>query len=131
MTWFRAISDSEIPEGVAVGVIVDGRSVLVARVDGVVCATTNVCPHAGAKLSGGVIKNGCITCPAHLWRFNLATGAKQSNDHVVLAVYPTRELDGFIDVDLPDRPIARSLREVLLAHARGVPLELDPEHQEW
>ena len=104
---------------------------MVASVDGVVRATTDVCPHAGASLSGGVIRNGCITCPAHLWRFSLTDGHKQGDDRVGIAVYPTREVDGFIEVELPDRPAARSLREVLLAHARGEPLELDPEHQEW
>jgi nitrite reductase (NADH) small subunit len=122
---------SALVEGVATGIIVDGRSVMVARVDEVVLATTDVCPHAGARLSGGVIRNGCITCPSHLWRFSLSDGTKQGDERVGIAVYPTREVDGVIEVDLPDRPAARSLREVLLAHARGEPLELDPEHQEW
>lgn len=131
MTWHEVFPSDAIADGAAVGVTIDGRAIMVARVDGVARASTDVCPHAGGALSGGVIRHGCVTCPAHLWRFNLTTGYKQGDDRVRIAVYPSREVDGVIEVDLPNPPVVRTLREVLLAHARGEVLDLAPDNQEW
>lgn len=131
MTWHEALSSDAISDDDAVGITIDGRAIMVARVDGVVRASTDVCPHAGTSLSGGVIRHGCVTCPAHLWRFDLTTGFKQGDDRVSIAVYPSREVDGVIEIDLPDPPVARTLREVLLASARGEVLDLAPDNQEW
>jgi len=35
-----------------------------------ITALENVCPHRGAKLSDGIVKNGCIECPYHGWKFD-------------------------------------------------------------
>jgi phenylpropionate dioxygenase-like ring-hydroxylating dioxygenase large terminal subunit len=34
------------------------------------CAVDDVCPHRGARLSKGRVKNGCIECPYHGWVFD-------------------------------------------------------------
>ncbi len=36
----------------------------------------DVCPHAGARLSGGAVEGGVVTCPAHGSRFEMATGER-------------------------------------------------------
>lgn len=36
----------------------------------------DVCPHAGARLSGGAVDDGVLTCPAHGSRFRLAGGER-------------------------------------------------------
>lgn len=36
----------------------------------------DVCPHAGARLSGGRLEDGVVTCAAHGSRFEVATGAR-------------------------------------------------------
>ena len=36
----------------------------------------DVCPHAGARLSGGAVEDGVVTCPAHGSRFDLSTGER-------------------------------------------------------
>ena len=95
-------------------------SILLTKLDGEPHAITDVCPHNGSSLSEGVIRDGCVTCPAHLWRFSLHDGEKQGTPEVRLRVYPTRlTADGWVEVEVPAAPPVRSLRETLLAHARG------------
>ncbi|NUQ34198.1 MAG: Rieske (2Fe-2S) protein [Planctomycetaceae bacterium] len=56
-------------------VTIDGRSVLLANVDGVIVAYENRCPHQGVPLSKGALEGGQLTCSAHRWCFDLRTGA--------------------------------------------------------
>lgn len=96
-----------------------GLGVLVALVDGQPRAVSADCLHKGASLEGGVCRDGIITCPSHWWRYDLRDGALQGTPGAALTVYPARVSDGVIEVDLPERTSPRSLRETLLAHARG------------
>lgn len=98
----------------------NGYVVLVAVVDGVPYAVDDACLHNGASLSAGVIKDGCVTCPWHWWRFDLTNGELQGADESALRTYPCQvNDDGWVEVDIPAPAAARSLRETLLAHARG------------
>jgi len=96
-----------------------GLGVLVALVDGQPRAVSADCLHKGASLEGGVCRDGIITCPSHWWRYDLRDGALQGTPGAALTVYPARVNDGVIEVDLPEPTRTRSLRETLLAHARG------------
>jgi nitrite reductase/ring-hydroxylating ferredoxin subunit len=110
----------ELPESSPHRVVLSGQPVLLAKVDGEPHAITDVCPHNGSSLSDGIIKDGCVTCPAHLWRFSLSDGTRQGTPEVRVRVYPTRmTADNWIEVELPDPARPRSLRETLLASARG------------
>jgi nitrite reductase/ring-hydroxylating ferredoxin subunit len=48
--------------------------VLVTLVDGAPCAIEDACNHAGASLSDGERRDGCVRCPMHGYVFDLATG---------------------------------------------------------
>jgi nitrite reductase/ring-hydroxylating ferredoxin subunit len=101
-------------------VVLSGQPILLAKLDGEPHAITDVCPHNGSSLSEGIIREGCVTCPAHLWRFSLHDGTRQGTPEVRLQVYGTRlTADGWVEVEVPAARPARSLRETLLAHARG------------
>lgn len=101
-------------------VVLAGQAILLTKLDGEPHAITDVCPHNGASLSEGIIRDGCVTCPSHLWRFSLHDGGKQGTADVRLRVFPTRlTADGWVEVEVPAATAARSLRETLLAHARG------------
>jgi nitrite reductase/ring-hydroxylating ferredoxin subunit len=93
--------------------------VLVAMVDGKPRAVSAACLHKGASLEGGVCRDGIITCPSHWWRYDLRDGALQGTPGAALTVYPARVVDGVVEVSLPEFRQALSLRETLLAHARG------------
>jgi nitrite reductase/ring-hydroxylating ferredoxin subunit len=96
-----------------------GLGVLVALVDGQPHAVADACLHKGASLASGVCRDGVVTCPSHWWRYDLRDGSLQGTPGVALEVYPARMSNGVIEVELPEAAPAMSMREVLLAHARG------------
>ena len=93
--------------------------VLVAVVDGQPRAVSADCLHKGASLEGGVCRDGFITCPSHWWRYNLRDGSLQGTPGAGLTVYPARVTNGRVEVELPRAAAPRTIRETLLAHARG------------
>lgn len=129
MSWYRALPVDELTEGTMVRVELDERAVLIALVEERVRAITDVCPHNGASLSEGILREGCVTCPSHLWRFSVVDGQKQGDPRTRLAVHPTRIIDSWVEVDLPPQEPKRSLRETLLAHARGESITPAPERR--
>ncbi|MCW2526094.1 MAG: cation-binding protein [Pseudonocardiales bacterium] len=61
--------------GSLVAVEVDGTPVAVTTVDGELRAFTDTCPHAGCSLADGELDGPVVTCPCHLARFDVVTGA--------------------------------------------------------
>jgi len=53
---------------------VEGRSVVLFNVEGVIHAIDNSCPHNGASLANGRLDGHVLQCPAHGLRFDVVTG---------------------------------------------------------
>lgn len=77
------------------------------------------CPHRDIALSGGLIKDGLLTCPGHFWQFDLVDGHRTDLPEQVLSLYPTMVEEGWVWVQLPKEVAPMSMREWLLAQARG------------
>lgn len=117
----------DLQESRPLRVVLDGQPILLTKLDGEPHAITDVCPHNGSSLADGVIKDGSVTCSGHLWRFSLHDGERQGTPEVRLRVYATRlTAEGWVEVEVPDQPPARSLRETLQAHARGEDVSAAP-----
>ena len=60
------------------------REIALFNVDGAFYALENTCCHRGGPLGDGAIKGNSVTCPWHMWEFDLATGAcvNSPGDHV-------------------------------------------------
>ena len=56
-------------------------------------AIDHACPHAGGPLADGIVAGGCVTCPLHGLRFELATGRCADGASHVRA-YAVVERDG-------------------------------------
>ena len=69
------MSADQLWDGELKGCVVDGVPVLVAKIDGKVCAYVDRCAHLGTRLSEGALDGTVVTCRAHQWQFDLATGA--------------------------------------------------------
>lgn len=67
-------------------------------------AIEDMCPHAGAPLTGGHVEDGVVTCRWHAWRFRLCDGAWADNPRVKIGSYPVRILGDEIQVEMPDPP---------------------------
>jgi len=53
-----------------VGVKVLGQQLVLFRAANGLAALDDRCPHRGARLSTGSVKDGCVVCPYHLWSFD-------------------------------------------------------------
>ncbi|MCI4339926.1 MAG: Rieske 2Fe-2S domain-containing protein [Thermoplasmata archaeon] len=106
--------------GVAVGAFPPGSmrevhlgatSVLLVRIAEAVRAVAAVCPHEGGILADGTLSGSRIVCPVHAATFDALTGRVLADPDGIeppqggvtpLEVYPTRLVDGFIEVGLAD-----------------------------
>jgi 3-phenylpropionate/trans-cinnamate dioxygenase ferredoxin subunit len=66
---------SELIDGKATKIEVNGKAVCVARLGDEVLAVSDTCTHSDASLSEGDISNGRIECWLHGAEFDLRTGA--------------------------------------------------------
>jgi NAD(P)H-dependent nitrite reductase small subunit len=68
------------------GKVIQVRNLEVAlfNVAGAFYALENTCCHRGGPLGDGALKGNSVTCPWHMWEFELATGAcvNSPGDHV-------------------------------------------------
>lgn len=121
--WIRVCQVAEVPEGSALaaglrGSDESGRVCVVRAPDGV-RAMLDRCPHRDVRLSGGVVRDGLLTCPGHFWRFDLTDGHRTDDPGQVLSLYPTRvDEEGWVWARLPAPAPPLSMREWLLQQAR-------------
>jgi nitrite reductase (NADH) small subunit len=66
---------AEIEDGHSKLVEVRGEEVAVFRIGDDFFAIANECPHHGASLCEGYVREKTVTCPWHGWQFDLQTGA--------------------------------------------------------
>lgn len=74
MTWTRVASAAEVKQQTVVAVKNGGEEIALYWIDGAVYATANVCTHAFARLSEGLLDGDCIECPIHQALFNVKSG---------------------------------------------------------
>ncbi len=98
MTKHAVATAAELTEGGCKAVQVAGVNVALFLVGGAVRAFQDFCPHAGAPLSGGVIRGGVVACPWHGWKFDLATGAHVANPRCTLDAYRAEIVEGTVFV---------------------------------
>ena len=61
MEYVRVAATGELPVGAMIRVLVNGREVLLANVDGSYYAIANKCSHAGGSLARGVLKREVLS----------------------------------------------------------------------
>jgi nitrite reductase/ring-hydroxylating ferredoxin subunit len=66
-------AEADFPEGMS-AVEIGDRPILVTRLNGVCHAVGNICPHAGAKLNEGTLRQEFVVCPWHKAEFSVITG---------------------------------------------------------
>ena len=69
-----ALKLSELAEGTAKRVVIDGTEVAVVHTEGHVFAVNDVCSHADVSLSEGEVDGCTLECWLHGSRFDLRTG---------------------------------------------------------
>jgi nitrite reductase/ring-hydroxylating ferredoxin subunit len=117
VAWVRACRADELSEAAARAVTLDGRAICVALADGQPRAIDDRCPHRDIALSGGLVRDGVVTCPGHFRRFDLRTGQCVGRPWESVRGYECAVVDGWVQVDLGPAQPRLSIRELLLAHA--------------
>lgn len=96
-----------------------GREFAVVRWRGDFFATSNRCPHMGAKMAGGVVSENIeadqvgvshvdhekimIGCPWHGWQFDMRTGCSTWDPAYRILAYKVETDAGRVLVNLPQR----------------------------
>jgi cholesterol 7-dehydrogenase len=102
--WYKVAYARDIRAGRVAHARCCGHSLALFRDGGGAPAAIDArCPHLGADLSAGRVKNGCLECPFHRWCFRgdgvVAEIPYQRTIPPLRArVWPTRELHGMIFV---------------------------------
>lgn len=78
------------------------RVLVLLENDGQVVAIFNECPHHGAEFTAGNRGPGWIECPLHAWRFDVHSGYAPRIPGCRIPTFPTRIVDGIVEVELPD-----------------------------
>jgi 3-phenylpropionate/trans-cinnamate dioxygenase ferredoxin component len=92
----------ELRPGTMKRVDLRGRRILLANVQGRICAADDTCTHEDASLSTGVLKGELVKCPLHGSRFNVCTGkALEEPAEADLRTYPVRQEGERILIGLP------------------------------
>jgi 3-phenylpropionate/trans-cinnamate dioxygenase ferredoxin subunit len=104
MAWVRLLPAADLPAGTARPVRAGLDDLLVCRTDaGTVHVLEDVCSHDDAPLGAQALQEGCVTCPRHGARFDVATGeVRRSPAPVGIDSYPVRIKDGWIEADVED-----------------------------
>ena len=89
----KVASTSELEPGSAKTVEVNGKAIALYNVGGKIFATDNTCLHQGGPLGEGILEGEIITCPWHMWEYNVRTGENLGDSSLKLATYPV-EVDG-------------------------------------
>jgi len=98
----EVLAASELWDGELRRVVVRDVPVLVVRLGGRVYAYRDVCPHLGAALSEGCLDGAVLTCGAHGWRFDLATGCGVNPASARLRPIAVAVRDGQVLVDVEE-----------------------------
>lgn len=81
---------SELDPGIAKAVEVNGKAIAVYNVNGKIFATDNTCLHQGGPLGEGMLEGNVVTCPWHMWQYNVCTGENLEDSLLKLETYPVQ-----------------------------------------
>lgn len=76
-TKWQPLEVGEIAEGTVVKAKVGAQALVLVRSGDTISALHDQCAHAGGPLSAGTIVDGCVECPWHGSRFEIATGNRR------------------------------------------------------
>src|SRR3954471_9180689 len=93
--WQVAVAAADVAVDAPAACSVGPHEIAIYLVDGAYYATSNICTHASALLTDGLM-DGCeIECPLHNARFDVRTGKVLSSPaEVDLETFMTRIADG-------------------------------------
>ena len=99
--WVTICRLEDIEPGRAKYIEWDGRAYSVVRDSqnpDTVRIFDDACPHAGASMSYGCVRDNCFVCPAHQWEFSMTDGRNPDNPAIRLPTHPGRIKSGQVQI---------------------------------
>jgi 3-phenylpropionate/trans-cinnamate dioxygenase ferredoxin subunit len=99
VSWIKACEAKTLNNGDMIDFDYDEKKILISKVNNKIYATDRICTHAYADLSSGFVNEDetTVTCPLHLSRFNLESGAPENLPaEEPLKIYSTEIRDGWV-----------------------------------
>jgi 3-phenylpropionate/trans-cinnamate dioxygenase ferredoxin component len=86
----KVLSTSDLAEGQGKVVQAGAKAIAVFNVAGTVYALDNTCLHRGGPLGEGMLEGSVVTCPWHMWEYDVRTGEKVGAPSIKVATYPVQ-----------------------------------------
>ncbi len=101
--WVEVCAVDDLDEEEVIGFDYNGKKYAVYRLQGDnFYASDGLCTHEKVALAGGLVIDGCIECPMHNGRFEVATGkAVKPPVHEDLKTYPAERRGDKVFINLP------------------------------
>lgn len=99
--WIKVGTEGDCPVGLLKGVMADGVPVVLANVEGTMCALRDQCSHDDLPLSDGELEGNEVVCLYHGARFDACSGARKTLPAIgPVQSFPVEIRDGEIFVDV-------------------------------
>lgn len=92
---------ADVPPGRTKAYLINGRKIALYHTRDGFFASDNTCPHRGGPLAEGDLIENEITCPWHLWGFDVVTGVCSGNREIAVVTHEVRVEGDRILVKLP------------------------------
>ncbi len=86
----RVAKAAEVGPGTARLVVIGDKEIALFNVDGKFYATTNTCAHQGGPLADGTLQGSIVTCPWHMWTYDVTNGDCKVNPSAKLSCHEVR-----------------------------------------
>ena len=104
--WVKAGDEQQFTDGTQL-VRINGKRVVVARLNGGLYAFDALCPHAGGPMELAEIEGTIVSCPLHAWRFDVELGGCELHGYRPLTMREVKVEGGAVYVDVPAAPAPR------------------------
>ncbi|MBN2109744.1 MAG: Rieske (2Fe-2S) protein [Methanosarcinaceae archaeon] len=96
-SWFYAMKETDLNEGIAEFARVKGTPVLLIKKDGKIYTLYGKCLHMGCRLSKGTFSDEyTMKCGCHGWEYDIRSGKYLGDDSKTLGIYENKVEDGEI-----------------------------------
>jgi toluene monooxygenase system ferredoxin subunit len=106
MSFQRVASQRDLWVGEMKGMVVDGVAVLLVALPEGVRAYEDRCAHKGVALSSGHLVGTRLTCSAHGWEYDVASGSGVNPRRACLRAFPVKVEGDDVLIDVQGTPAA-------------------------
>ena len=100
MAFTKVASVDDLWSGEMIGCLVNGRKVLLVKIEECTYAYEDRCAHLGVALSEGVLDGHVLICGAHHWEYDVRSGRGINPATACLTQFPIAVEAGDILVDV-------------------------------